>query len=67
MVGTATFIEPIITEWVTHPTMSERLMAQRAEGAGAPGGVERAAVRDWVAGVRGARATGVFLYLVVSM
>ena len=34
MAGTATFTEPIITEFVSEPRIMDRLMAQRAENMG---------------------------------
>src|SRR5712692_1080507 len=37
IVGTATFTEPIITEFVSEPRIIDRLMAQRAENIGPPG------------------------------
>jgi hypothetical protein len=35
--GTAMLIDPIITEWVRQPRMSDRLMAHLAEGDTGPG------------------------------
>ena len=45
MAGTAMLIDPIITEWVRQPRMSDRLMAHLAEGDTGPG-----APRVWGAG-----------------
>src|SRR5215510_3437550 len=56
MVGTAMLIDPIITEWVRHPRMSDRLMAHRAEGATAV--AAPVAVVGWGAILRGALAMG---------
>jgi hypothetical protein len=59
IVGTAMLIEPIITEWVRHPKISDRLIAQGAEGVTRPGAPEvgaPGAVVAWRVGVRGALA-----------
>jgi hypothetical protein len=52
-------IDPIITEWVRHPRISDRLIAQGAEGVTRPGAPEvgaPGAVVAWRVGVRGALA-----------
>jgi len=61
MVGTAMLIDPIITEWVRHPRMSDRLMAHLAEddtGLGALRVGVSGVVVDGVAEVRNTLATG---------